>query len=191
MLEEKLIRIMRTYPPFERDLERVRLLRLPDGCIAAGYVRNYVWDFLHGYERRTPLNDADVIYYDPDDLREETEKKYEQELRHQLPEYNWSCKNQARMHLVKGHRPYSSVEDAMRRWPETATAVGVRLDWNGNIQVVAPHGLEDLFSLVIRRSPLFKDEQYFRARIQRKRWLELWPGLRVVDEDLTDNRRDR
>lgn len=36
MLEEKLIRIMRTYPPFARDLERVRLLRLPDGWTRQG-----------------------------------------------------------------------------------------------------------------------------------------------------------
>lgn len=38
-------------------------LKLPDGLIAAGFVRNLVWDHLHG-KNATPLNDVDVIFYD-------------------------------------------------------------------------------------------------------------------------------
>jgi uncharacterized protein len=183
MLVEKLIRIMQTDDNLMRDLNLVRQLSLPDWCIAAGYVRNYVWDYLHSYTSRTPLNDVDVLYYDPNDLREESEKKYETILKNNLQEYNWSCKNQARMHVRNHDKPYISVVDAMKRWPETVTAVGIRLDKNMNIEIVAPHGLEDLFELVIRRSPYYKDKHYFYTRIQSKKWLETWPRLQLIEDE--------
>lgn len=182
MLEKKLIEIMQTYEYFMRDLELLRDLNLPNGCIAAGYVRNYVWDDLHGYHFRTPLNDVDVLYFDPDDLKEETEQNYETQLKAEVKEYNWSVKNQARMHLRNGDEPYLSVADAMKRWPEVVTAVGISLDGDGNIQVTAPHGLQDLFDLVVRRSPYFRDEDVFRSRMREKKWLERWPRLKLIEE---------
>ncbi|WP_226991730.1 nucleotidyltransferase family protein [Paenibacillus sabinae] len=183
MLVERLIKIMRTYDFLNRDIELVRQLELPNWWIAAGYVRNYVWDDLHGYSSRTPLNDVDILYYDPSDLSEESEKKFEALLKAKLQEYNWSCKNQARMHIRNQDNPYDSVEDAMKRWPETATSVGISLGRNQNIEIIAPHGLNDLFDLVIRRSPFYKDEDYFYKRVQSKRWLELWPKLRLIEEE--------
>ena len=45
-------------------LECVRLLDLPECYIAAGFVRNLVWDDLHHKSEPTPLNDVDVIYFD-------------------------------------------------------------------------------------------------------------------------------
>lgn len=181
MFEKKLIEMMQTYDNFTRDLELLRELNLPHGCIAAGYVRNYVWDSLHGYHSRTPLNDVDVLYFNPNDLKEKTDQNYEAQLKAKVEEYNWSVKNQARMHLRNGDKAYLSVPDAMKRWPEIVTAVGVSLDWEGNIQVVAPHGLQDLFDLVVRRSPYYKDENVFRARVRDKEWLETWPRLRLIE----------
>ena len=181
MLEGKLIKIMWTHEYLMRDLTLVQELELPNWCIAAGYVRNYVWDYLHHKAKPTPLNDVDVLYFDPNDLSEETEKRYEDLLKDQLIEYNWSLKNQARIHVRNHEKPYISIADAMKRWPETVTAVGIRLDGN-DIKVTAPHGLEDLFNLVIRRSPYFKDKDYFYTRIQSKKWLDHWPQLKIVEE---------
>ncbi len=73
--------------------------------LAAGFVRNLVWDRLHGLVA-TPFTDIDVIYFDPADLSRETENRYEAELRILAPEYPWSVKNQARMHLRNGDKPY-------------------------------------------------------------------------------------
>lgn len=181
MLEAKLIRIMKTYEHLMRDLRLVQGLGLSHWCIAAGYVRNHVWDYLHGYSARTPLHDVDVIYFDASDLTEESEKRYEHLLRKEVNDYNWSFKNQARMHARNREKPYASITDAMKRWPETATAVGISLEGN-DIKVTAPHGLDDLFHLVIRRSPYFTDQDDFYARIERKKWLEYWPQLKIVDE---------
>ena len=181
VLEQRLIQILQTNKNLIRDLEVVESLGLPQWCIAAGYVRNYVWDYLHGYTPRASLNDVDVLYFDPTDLREETEKTYESALKGKVAEYKWSVKNQARMHTMNQNHPYIDVADAMKRWPETATATGVSFDHNGNLNIIAPHGLEDLFNLVVRKSPYFIDRDYFYKRIERKGWLTMWPKL-IVEE---------
>lgn len=180
--DEELLRKIRGNSDMMADLASVALLSLPQACIAAGYLRNFVWDILHGYEHRTPYNDVDVLYYDPLCLEEEVEKEYEAKLRVLNPMHCWSVKNQARMHLKSGVSPFNSVEDAMLRWPETATAVGVRLDWNGEVELIAPHGLDDLFALRVRQSPYCRDNELFKRRIAQKEWLRIWPQLLVVED---------
>jgi len=140
-----------------------------------------VWDYLHSYSSQTPLNDVDVVYFDPTEISEEKEKIYEKALKKHVP-YPWSVKNQARMHLRNQESRYISVADAMKRWPETATAVGMSLGQHGEFEVIAPYGLDDLFDLVIRRSRYFKDAEYFAARIRDKKWLETWPKLSVAKD---------
>lgn len=46
------------------EMKAVADLGLPQGCIAAGYIRNFVWDSQHRFSQRTPLHDVDVLYYD-------------------------------------------------------------------------------------------------------------------------------
>jgi hypothetical protein len=182
MLEDKLKNILVTHTSLMRDLELVKSLKLPNWCIAAGYVRNFVWDFLHNQIKNTKLNDVDVLYYDLSDELEETEKHYERILKDKFSEYNWSIKNQARMHYRNNENRYKSVEDAMKRWPETATAIGITLDQENKIKIIAPYGLSDLFEMKIRKSPLFKDREYFRSRVKNKNWLMTWPKLELIEE---------
>lgn len=161
-------------------LGKVRRLNLPQGYIAAGFIRNFVWDVKHGYDQRTPLNDIDVVYYDPLDMRESTEKGYERLLREIDPSLPWSVKNEARMHIRNHDKPYQSVEDALKYWAETPTAVGVRLD-DDELSIVAPFGLDDLFDLVLREGPYVADKDAFRRRYTEKKWLEIWPKLSIVE----------
>ncbi|MGZ9584720.1 nucleotidyltransferase family protein [Paenibacillus marinisediminis] len=171
-------------------MEELRLLRelgLPDWCIGAGYVRNLVWDKLHGYETPTPLNDVDVIYYDPNCTDEAREKSWERCMMERCPARKWSFKNQARMHKKSGRtQPYESTADAMMHWTEVMTAVGVRMEQDGSLTIVSPWGaaaLEDLMALRIRRSPKFEDREAFQHRLMEKRWLEQWPRTFVQDID--------
>lgn len=46
-------------------LEVVRRLDLPDCWIGAGFVRNAVWDYLHGRTPSALTGDVDVIWFDP------------------------------------------------------------------------------------------------------------------------------
>ncbi|WP_028592346.1 nucleotidyltransferase family protein [Paenibacillus massiliensis] len=166
-------------PQVYDDLRRVRELGLPQACIAAGYVRNRVWDKLHGYVSLTPLNDIDVIYFDPEQQSDERDEWLEQQLGRDQIHRNWSVKNQAHMHIRNGHAPYASVTDAMRYWPETATAVGIYLDQEDQLQIVAPFGLQDLMDLKVRKGPYFRSDTYFRQRVFDKQWLDTWPLLIV------------
>ncbi|KPG96603.1 nucleotidyltransferase family protein [Pseudomonas sp. RIT-PI-r] len=86
------------------------------------------------------------------------------------------------LHQRNADAPYHSATDAMTCWPETATAVGVRLGGDDEIEVAAPLGLDDLFSLVVRPTGRFRTEKYalFLDRVQSKRWQEIWPELIVV-----------
>ena len=158
----------------------VNKLDLPDYLIGAGFVRNFVWDKLHHYDNVTPLNDIDVVYFDPLHIDKDLEKQYEDYLNSQKAG-NWSVKNQARMHLKNSHEPYISTLDAISHWTETATAIGVRLNKKGEVEIIAPYGIQDLVNLIIR--PITNtDLSIFRERVTNKKWLTKWPLLKVLYE---------
>jgi hypothetical protein len=161
-------------------LAAVRSLNLQDGFIAAGFVRNLVWDHLHGYEHRTPLNDVDVVFFNRADKSSETERFVEEWLQLSYPEANWQVRNQARMHLHNGHAPYSSTAEAIAHFPEMATCVGIRLNARDQLEICAPHGLEQIWELKL--SPNHKSGypmSVFHDRVRKKQWLERWPNLDV------------
>lgn len=167
-----------------RLLALVRALDLPDCWIGAGFVRNAVWDHLHGRAPRAPDGDIDIIWFDARRTGPATDPGIEHALRALDAAIDWSVKNQARMHAGNGDLPYASTEDAMRYWPETATAVAVRLGAAGLLEIAAPFGLDDLFAGIIRPTPGFvvRKRAVFDGRWQAKRWLVQWPRLRLRAE---------
>jgi hypothetical protein len=151
---------------------------LNDWVIGAGFVRNKVWDYLSDTENSSPESDVDLVYFDLSDVREETEKECEVRLNEKL-EANWSVKNQARMHIVNKEDQYSSTEEAISRWPETVTAIGVTLK-NGELELVAPYGIEDLVNFVVRPTPSFQNKlEVVRGRVSKKKWVERWPKIKL------------
>ena len=162
-------------------LDAVAGLQLPDCWVVAGFVRNPVWDRLHGYAEPTPLADIDVVYFDAAQPDEAIEKHLEAALHTRLAGLPWSVKNQARMAERNGDPPYRSTADALTYWCETATAIGVRRGAGGGIEVVAPFGIADLLGLVVRPTPYAARHKLaaYRQRLVEKDWLGLWPRLRV------------
>jgi uncharacterized protein len=171
--------LMAADPVRHKALEAVAALDLSDCWIGAGFVRDAIWDHLHGYEVSEPKGDVDVVWYDAATPHAELDGRIEQELYDSMPGLQWSVKNQARMHLRNGDNPYMSVSDAMRHWPETATAVGVRLEQSGSLEVNAPLGLDDLFALRLRPTPHFVARKLpiFADRVSSKRWMDRYPKL--------------
>jgi len=165
-----------------RVLRTVEKLQLPDWWIGAGFIRNKVWDALHGYATRTPLNDVDVIYFDPSNKEESREKELERELQKIMPGVPWSVKNQARMNTVSNAAPYTSSEDGLSRWPETATCIATKINRSGEVALIAPYGTADMINLIVRVSPRFgQDINIFRERYQKKNWKKLWPKLQIIE----------
>ncbi|WP_341501814.1 nucleotidyltransferase family protein [Gallaecimonas sp. GXIMD4217] len=160
-------------------LEAAAELALPDWAIGAGFVRNAIWDELHGHTEATPLNDLDLIYFDPHDRSPERDRALEARLSALLPA-PWSVKNQARMHLKHGHAPYRGSLQALGQWVEVATCVGVRLE-GGRCRFLAPFGLGDNFRLLIRANPLNPRPELVRRRIREKGWLTRWPRLTLLE----------
>jgi hypothetical protein len=177
-----------------RMMRVVEALGLPDCWIGAGVVRDLVWDtrFGDGFDPAR-VEDIDVVFFDPDNLSVEHEHEIERGLREQEPSVEWDVKNQARVHLWYEARfggaahPLTSTSDGVSTWPEIATSIAVRLGRNdGEIEIAAPYGLDDLLDGVWRRN---RNREYnratdadCRARIERKQPHRRWPGVVVLDE---------
>lgn len=74
------------------------------------------------------------------------------------------------------------MRDAAATWPETALTVTVSLRPDETIAITAPLGLDDLFSMVVRRNPRRVSEETYRKRIAEKMYTKRWPKVQAVDE---------
>lgn len=183
---DRLIELARGSGWFMDALVAVRSLGLASWCIGAGAVRNLVWDALHGKTEPSASADVDVAYFDAENLAPEREAELQARLIEILPTVLWEVTNQAAVHhwfeSCFGHPvdALRSLEEAVASWPEYATSVGLRLEADDSITVIAPHGLEDLFSCVVQRNPTRVSVATYRRRVMQKRYSERWPKARVV-----------
>jgi uncharacterized protein len=176
-----IVRFVEGHSHIARLLDAVDSIPLPDCWIGAGLIRNAIWDELHGScSGATPDADVDVVYFDAADTRGPRDATIEARLIERAPETKWSVHNQARMHLRNGDSPYLDLEDAMRHWPETATAIAARRR-EARVELLAPFGIADLVDLIVRPTPSFalKIDAY-RVRILAKNWKARWPRLTIV-----------
>ena len=182
----KLVDIAAGSPWFMSALRTVRDLQLSSWCIGAGAVRNLVWDALHDYQTPSALADVDVAYFDASSLAQQRDAALQTQLCATLPGIPWEVTNQAAVHLWFeshfGHavEPLGSLEEAVASWPEFATSVGIRLEADESLTVIAPHGLDDLFSIVVRRNPARVSVHTYRQRVAHKRYAERWPKVSIV-----------
>ncbi|WP_306307193.1 nucleotidyltransferase family protein [Alicyclobacillus acidiphilus] len=182
MQEQDIIQLIRDDARMMVILRIVASLGLPDWCVCAGFVRSKVWDFLHGLTG-THLPDVDVVYLDPDCTDESIEKQYERSLRQLDSSVPWSVKNQARMHTINDHAPYTSTADGLANFPEVCTAIGVYMDSNGDLVLVAPYGVDDLVNLIVRPTPFFESgarRAIYEERVSKKKWETVWHRLHIV-----------
>lgn len=77
------------------------------------------------------------------------------------------------MHIRINVSPYSSTSHAMKHWVELETAIGATLNRQGDIELVAPFGLEMLFSNTVTINTSRPKPIDFKQRIESKNWLEL------------------
>lgn len=159
----------------------------PDAYFAAGVIRNTIWSFLHDKEFEISNTEIDVIFYQKDEKDHKTEKELTQKLSEMFPENDWDVANQAQVHTwyktLEGASiaPILSIEHALSLWVETATAIAIRIDHQGLLEIVAPFGLEDLFQLKLRWNKNLVSYAAFEQRMAKKQFLKRFPKLKVID----------
>ncbi len=182
--EQDIVRLIENDEWMMNVLQIAKSLELPDWWICAGFIRSKIWDTLHNYEAKTTMPDVDVIYYDSLHKDEIYEQSLETKLMNMDATIPWSVKNQARMHVVNNMPPYSSSVDAISKFPETATALGVTLDEKNKVILTAPCGIEDVLSLQVRPTAHFLESKerihMYKNRVIKKNWQSNWPNITIT-----------
>ena len=180
MTTADILKLIEDDPQMMDVLRQAAELNLPNWAVGGGFVRNKVWDRLHGIERAgVDSTDVDLVYFDPNGNDEAADEQLSTALRAKTG-IDWEVVNQCYAHAWNNLPPYASLEQAMASWPETATGVGVRLEGD-RLRFFAPHGIDDLVDLIVRPSPGFVSRpEVIRERAAKKHWLEKWPKLKLM-----------
>ncbi|OGC51266.1 hypothetical protein A2982_04135 [candidate division WWE3 bacterium RIFCSPLOWO2_01_FULL_39_13] len=153
--------------------------------LGAGCICQSVWNYLSDKEITNGIKDYDLVYYDAKDISKEGEIREQnrvEKLLSALP-VEVDVVNEARVHLWfeqdfgKKINQLKSCEDAINRWPTTATAVGInKID--GKVNVYAPYGLNDLFGMVVRPNKPSVIKWVYEKKVEK--WTKKWINLRVI-----------
>jgi len=163
-------------------LKIARDLDLSQWMIGAGFVRNKIWSYLSGdVKEGVDTFDVDLVYFD----KNRKDEKEDEELSKQLKiktGINYEIVNEICAHAWNDLPPYLSTKDAISKWPETVTAIGIFLDKNNKLQLFAPHGIDDLINFIVRPTPAFVDEiEKIKVRVEKKGWIKKWPKIQIVN----------
>jgi len=186
-LERRLEDIVRSGPTLMQVLAIARDLNLPDWLIFSGAIYQRVLNQLTGRDLDYGIKDYDLAYFDAADISYEAEDAVIRRAAAAYPPPLGALvevRNQARVHLWfkdkfgEPYAPLANSSEALARFTSTTFSVGVRLEADGRLTIVAPFGLEDLFALRLRPNPVRKTNGFARTAASA---LARWPELTVLD----------
>ena len=167
-------------------LSRTAAMALPGWYVTAGCVFQTVWNVVTGRPPEHGIRDYDVFYFDDRDLSWEAEDAVVRrgaDVFADLPRAV-EIRNEARVHLWYEDKfgvpcpPHTSTESAIDSFAATTCCVGVRLEESGAWRVYAPHGLSDVFNMVVRPNPVLAPRDVYQVKAAR--WSGEWPNLVVL-----------
>ncbi|MEV0847683.1 nucleotidyltransferase family protein [Streptomyces sp. NPDC049954] len=174
-------------PTLVRVLEGAATLGLPGWYLTAGCLFQTVWNVVTGRPPEAGIRDYDLFYFDGRDLSWEAEDRVIRAGREAFAGLDGAeveIRNEARVHLWYEEKfgvpcpPYRSTEDAVDSFAATACCLGVRLDPREDTwQVYAPHGLADVYGMVLRPNPVLAPRHVYETKAAR--WSRHWPELTV------------
>jgi uncharacterized protein len=161
-------------------------LGLPGWYLLAGCLYQTVWNVVTGQPPESGILDYDLGYFDDADLSWEAEDAVIQEGRTVFGGIAApvQIRNQARVHLWYEQKfgvpcpAHRSSEAAIDTFEATCACLGVRLEPAGSWRIYAPHGLSDVFNLVVRPNPVLAPRHVYEAKVAR--WQRQWPDLTVL-----------
>ncbi|WP_372786869.1 nucleotidyltransferase family protein [Phenylobacterium sp.] len=186
-LEGRLEEIVRRSARLMHVLETARALDLPDWLIFSGAIYQRVLNHLTGRDLDYGIKDYDLGYFDPSDTSYEAEdvvirrvaQAFEPPLRDLV-----EVRNQARVHLWfegkfgEPYAPLTRTAEALDRFTSATFSVGVRLEADDRLTVIAPFGLEDLFALRLAPNPRRQTHGFARTAASAT---ARWPELTVIN----------
>jgi hypothetical protein len=178
--------IIRGSPLLMEVLEGLRDDGLPDHLLVAGAIYNLVWNRLTGRPDLTGINDIDVFYFDGGDLSYDAEDVVIRRLAARFAHLPLpvQVRNQARVHLWFPQKfgvpftPLGSSAEMMGRYASRTHAVGARLERDCEMTIIAPFGLDDIFSFRITPNRVLMNKPAHDAKGARAK--SVWPELTVV-----------
>ena len=69
--------------------------------------------------------------------------------------------------------------DAVKKFPDTASAIICKMNVDGELEAIAPYGSRDLFEISVRPTAHFKQSsarmERYHERLGEKNWIEIGP----------------
>ncbi|MET7744811.1 nucleotidyltransferase family protein [Streptomyces sp. NPDC005385] len=167
-------------------MTRAATMELPGWYVTAGCLFQTVWNVVTDRPPTSGIKDYDIFYFNGTDLSWEAEDaaiKAGQEIFAGLPA-EVEIRNEARVHLWYEQKfgvpclPHESTEAAIDSFAATTCCLGVRLEADGGWRIYAPHGLSDVFNLVVRPNPILAPREVYETKVAR--WMDEWPELTVL-----------
>lgn len=168
-------------------IERARDLDLPDWMIVSGAIYNTIWNHLTGRPAGHGIRDVDLFYHDGTDLSWEAEDRVIRAGAARFADLPLpvEIRNQARVHLWYTQRfggvvpAFASSSHALHYFAAETHAVGVRLEADDRLTIVAPFGLDPIFSLRMVPNRATDNRRTHAEKSARAK--ALWPELVVED----------
>ena len=127
----------------------------------------------------------DLIYFDDSDLSWEAEDQVIGRVSDRIRGLSAPVEaRQARVHIWFKQRfggdysPLRSADESLTRYASIAHAVGVRLEPDGQLDVIAPFGLDDIFAMVIRPNGVIDNQISHEAKAVRAK--AIWPEVVII-----------
>lgn len=185
-LRQRLVDIVLNHAPLLQALRAANQIGLASWAIGAGAIRSLVWDHLHGFTTPTAVADWDFIYFDPSSSPTWNELSIQKRLQQACPGLVWDVVNQATVHLWLSKQngvavsPFTCLEEGIASWPETATCVAASINQAGEVAIIAPLGLIDLFEMRLRFNSRCVSVDAYRQRILSKRFDQIWSKIEII-----------
>lgn len=166
---------------------RLPELHVPQAMLFSGCIYQAVWNGLTGRDPQYGIRDYDLGYFDDSDLSYEAEdvviKACDVAFADLAQEIE--VRNQARVHIwFEDHfgipfAPLHDTPEALTRFMSPTHAVGVMLGSDGELEVHAPFGLDDLFSLQLKARNGGKDISHASWNKKADRIRAHWPEVTI------------
>ncbi len=178
--------IVRSDPIVSAALEAACHLALPDWLIVSGALYNTVWNALTGRPSGFGIKDIDLFYFDDSDLSWEAEDRV---IRAAAPAFAdlplpIEIRNQARVHLWYPQKfgrqcpRYESSAHSVEYFASRTHAVGIRRNPGDSLDLVAPFGLDDIFSFRVTPNHALDNRETHEAKAARAK--TCWPEIEIV-----------